>query len=231
MPSTIIGGSDLQPYHIAEPDPFANKYSTSVPSGMSCNSFNNHTYNVNNGGNGNNGNGNNSGPTHLTTGCYTGFNPSGGGTYIMDPGTYYLNNTDFSPGGGVTIIGTGVTIILTGTNPGSITLDGNETVQLSAPTSGTYSKMLFIQSSAASLNNTNKINGTSASYFDGAMYLPTGQIQFNGTSSASTQCAMVVGWTIDLSGNTNLQNSLTRPDGTPCTANETVTAKVVRLVE
>ena len=232
MPSSIIGGSDLQPYHIAEPDPFAGKYPTSVPSGMTCNNFQSHSYTVNNGGNNNNGNGNNnSGPTHLTAGCYTQFNPSGGGTYIMDSGTYYLNNTDFSPGGGVTIQGTGVTIILTGTNPGSIQLDGNETVQLTAPTSGTYAKMLFIQASNATTNNVNKINGTSASYFDGAMYLPTGEIQFNGTSSASTQCAMVVGWTIDLSGNTNLQNSLTRPDGTPCQANETVSAKVVRLVE
>lgn len=233
MPSSIIGASDLEPYHIAEPDPFAGKYSTSIPSGMSCTNFQQHYVSVNNGGNNNNGNGNgnNSGPQYLSPGCYTQFNPSGGGTYIMQPGTYYLNNTDFSPGGGVTIQGTGVTIILTGTNPGSINLDGNETVQLSAPTSGTYSKMLFIQSSSATLNNVNKINGTSSSYFDGAMYIPTGEIQFNGTSGASTQCAMVIGWTIDLSGNTNLQNSLTRPDGSACTANETVSAKIVRLVE
>jgi Flp pilus assembly protein TadG len=227
MPSSINGATDLQPYHVAEPDPFASKYPTSVPSGMNCTNFQSHT--VNNNGNGNgggNGNGNTSGPITLTPGCYSGFNPSGGGTYTMQPGTYYLNNTDFSPGGGVTITGTGVTIILTGTNPGSVNLDGNETIQLSAPTSGTYSKMLFIQSSAASLNNLNKFNGTSSSSFDGAMYFPTGQVQLNGTTGAMTKCAMVVGWTIDISGNANLQN-----DTTGCTANETVSAKVVRLVE
>jgi hypothetical protein len=227
MPSSINGATDLQPYHVAEPDPFASKYPTSIPSGMNCTNFQSHT--VNNNGNGNgggNGNGNTSGPITLTPGCYSGFNPSGGGTYTMQPGTYYLNNTDFSPGGGVTITGTGVTIILTGTNPGSVNLDGNETIQLSAPTSGTYSKMLFIQSSAASLNNLNKFNGTSSSSFDGAMYFPTGQVQLNGTTGAMTKCAMVVGWTIDISGNANLQN-----DTTGCTANETVSAKVVRLVE
>jgi Flp pilus assembly protein TadG len=225
MPSSINGATDLQPFHVAEPDPFASKYPTSVPSGMNCTNFQTHT--VSNNGNGNGGgNGNNSGPISLTPGCYTSFNPSGGGTYTMQPGTYYLNNTDFSPGGGVTITGTGVTIILTGTNPGSVNLDGNETIQLSAPTSGTYSKMLFIQSSAASLNNLNKINGTSSSSFDGAMYFPTGQVQLNGTTGAMTKCAMVVGWTIDISGNANLQN-----DTTGCTANETVSAKVVRLVE
>jgi hypothetical protein len=46
-----------------------------------------------------------------------------------------------------------------------------------------------------------------------------------------TQCAMVVADLVDFTGNTNLQNSLTRPDGTPCTANQTVTANIVRLVE
>ena len=232
MPSSITGATDLQPYHIAEPDPFASKYPTSIPSGTNCTNFQSHNYTQNNGGNANNGNGgNNSGQTHLSVGCYTGFNPSGGGTYYMDPGVYYLNNTDFSPGGGVTLIGSGVTIILTGTNPGSVNLDGNETIQLSAPSTGTYSKMLFIQSASATNDNLNKFNGTSSSYFDGAMYLPQGQVQFNGTSGASTQCAMVVAWTIDFSGNTNLQNSLTRPDGTACQDNTTVTAKIVRLVE
>lgn len=223
MPSSITGSSNLQPYHIAEPDPFAGLYSTTVPSEMSCKNFNSQIYKQTGGNSGNK-------SYYLSAGCYNSFNPSGGGTYYLDPGTYYLNSTDFSPGGGVTMIGSGVTIILTGTTPGSINLDGNETIQLSAPTSGTYAKMLFIQSSSATTNNLNKINGTSTSYFDGAIYEPTGQIQFNGTSSAMTQCAMVVGWTETFNGDTNLQNSLTRPDGTACTANQTVPAYGVRLV-
>jgi Flp pilus assembly protein TadG len=226
MPSSINGATDLQPYHIAEPDPFASKYPTSIPSGTNCSNFQSHTYTQNNGGNSNNGNGNNNGPSHLTAGCYSGFNPSGGGTYYLDAGTYYLNNTDFSPGGGVTLTGTGVTIILTGTSPGSVNLDGNETLQLSAPTTGTYSKMLFIQSGSATTNNLNKLNGTSSTTLDGAIYFPTGEVQFNGTTGAMTKCAMVVAWTVDISGNANLQNNTTG-----CTANETVSAKIVRLVE
>lgn len=225
------GASNLQPNHIAEPDPFAGKYPTAVPAGMSCGNFQSHTYFVNNGGNGNNGGGNNGGILHLTPGCYNQFNPSGSGSYIMDSGTYYLDSTDFSPGGTVTLTGTGVTIILTGTNPGSVNLSGNQTIQLSAPTSGTYAKMLFIQASNATTDNLNKINGTAGSYFDGAMYFPNGTLQLNGTSANQTQCAMVVADVVDITGNTSLQNSLTRPDGTPCTANQTVTAKMVRLVE
>ena len=91
--------------------------------------------------------------------------------------------------------------------------------------------MLFIQAAGATTDNLNKINGNSGSYFDGAMYFPSGLVQFNGSSGAMTQCAMVVADLVDFTGNTNLQNSLTRPNGTPCTNNTTVTAYVVRLVE
>ena len=91
--------------------------------------------------------------------------------------------------------------------------------------------MLFIQASNATTDNLNKINGTSGSYFDGAMYFPSGTLQLNGTSANMTQCAMVVADVVDITGNASLQNSLTRPDGTPCTANTTVTGKIVRLVE
>jgi Flp pilus assembly protein TadG len=222
MPSSFNGCTSctLDPYHVAEPDPYAGQYSTSVPSGTSCTGFTSHDYKDTN----------KKTVHYMSAGCYSGFSPSGGDTYYLDAGTYYLNNTDFNPGGGVTIIGTGVTIILTGTSPGSISLDGNETVKLSAPTSGTYKNMLFIQSSSATTNNVNKINGNSGSYFDGAIYEPQGQIQFNGSSGAMTQCAMVVGWTETFSGNTNLQNSLTRPDGTACTNNTTVAGKRIRLV-
>lgn len=232
LPSDLAshGASNLQPNHIAEPDPFAGKYPTTVPSGMPCTNFQSHTYTVNNGGNSNNGNGG-GGTPHLSVGCYSQFNPSGSGTYVMDPGTYYLDSTDFSPGGSVTLTGSGVTIILTGTNPGSISISGNQTLQLSAPTSGTYSKMLFIQASNATTDNLNKINGNAGSYFDGGMYFPNGTAQFNGSSGSMTQCAMVVADVVVFTGNTNLQNSLTRPDGTACTANQTVTAKIVRLVE
>lgn len=233
VPTDLLthGATDLQPYHIPEPDPFAGKYPTAIPSGMSCGNFNSHTYTVNNGGNGNNGNGNNTGTMHLTPGCYNQFSPSGSGSYVMDSGVYYLDSTDFNPGGTVTLTGTGVTIILTGSSPGSVSLSGNQTLQLSAPTTGTYAKMLFIQASNATTDNLNNINGNAGSYFDGGMYFPNGLAQFNGSSGSMTQCAMIVADLVNFTGNTNLQNSLTRPDGSACTGNQTVTANIVRLVE
>ena len=233
VPADLLthGATDLQPYHLPEPDPFAGKYPTAVPAGTTCGDFGSHTYTTDASGQIINGNPPGS-QTHLTPGCYTGFSPSGNNTYAMEPGTYYLNSTDFSPGGTVTLTGTGVTIILTGATPGAVTLSGNQTIKLSAPTSGTYEDMLFIQASNASLDNLNKINGNTGSYFDGAMYFPSGKVQFNGSSSSQTQCTMVVADVVDFTGNAGLQNSLFRPDGvTPCTNNTTVTASIVRLVE
>ena len=231
LPSSLNGSTNLQSYVAPMPDPFAGLYPTDIPSGMTCDSFSHQTFQLNSQGQVTNGNSPNN-TTHVAPGCYTDFSPSGNGTYYMDSGTYYLKDTNFGPGGTVTIIGSHVTIILTGSSPGIIDLSGNQTIKLTAPTGGTYDKMLFIQSSAAGLNNLNKINGTSNSYFDGAFYLPKAQVQFNGTAGAMTSCAMIVSWTVDFAGNANLQNSLYHPDGvTPCEANKSIPGYVMKLVE
>jgi len=241
MPSAITGVTTIQSHHIAMPDPFANKYSTSIPAGMSCSNFQTHNYNVGTG---------QSAVKHLSPGCYSGFSPNGSNTYYMDPGVYYLNNTDFNLNGQDTLIGTGVTIILTGTTPGSVSVNGTSTVQLTAPVaddpatatvepttcgshtedgvsvdSCAYKKMLFIQAPGATTDNNNTINGTNSSFYDGAMYFPKGDINFTGTSGAMTKCAMVVGYVVNFSGNTNLQN-----DTTGCSANQTAKGKAIRLI-
>jgi Flp pilus assembly protein TadG len=232
LPSSITGSTNLQSYVAPMPDPFAGLYPTAVPAGMSCNTFNSSVFSTNANGQVVQGNPPNS-QKHVGPGCYSDFSPSGNGTYYLDAGTYYLNNTDFAPGGTVTLIGTGVTIILTGSSPGPgvVNLSGNQTIKLSAPTSGTYAKMLFIQAGNATLNNLNKFNGTSSSYFDGAFYFPNAQVQFNGTAATQTTCAMVVAWTVDITGNADFQNATTKPDGSPCDGSKTVPGYVMKLVE
>src|SRR6266542_53604 len=199
LPSAITGVTTLLPHYLPQLDPFAGLYSTSIPSGCPNYTPNSPqaTYTTGTGQNR---------ITHLYsyethTVCYSNFKFTGG-TYVLDAGTYYIDSADFDTTGGTTLTGTGVTIILTGTTPGSIKMAGNATVQLSAPTTGTYAKMLIIQSSAASTNNANTINGNSSSSFDGAFYLPKGQVTFSGSTGATTKCAMVIGWTLDFTGNT-----------------------------
>jgi Flp pilus assembly protein TadG len=186
----------------------------------------------------------------LSPGCYTGNNQFKftGGKTRLNPGVYYLDNVDFDAQGG-TIVGDGVTIILTGTTPKQIKLNGNATIQLTAPTAtipavgatpavpgtcGTFSgtnscnftKMLFIQSTnAVWSNNSNIINGSSTSKFDGAIYIPNQQVSFSGSSGAITKCAMVVAKRVEFAGNANLQN-----DTTGCTANSKVKGKIIRLI-
>lgn len=222
LPSSINGVTTLLPHYISQPDPYAGKYSTSIPSGESCKSLNSQRTGSSKSG------------YNLSPGCYTDFKLTG--TYTLSPGVYYLDNADFDTTGGATLSGTGVTIILTGTTPGSIKTNGNSTIDLSAPTSsncGTYNSvntcnyenMLFIQSSSATTNNSNTINGNASSKLDGTIYAPSGNLTFSGDSAAATQCLMVVGYTLTFTGNTNIQNSTSG-----CTAATTQSATEVKLV-
>ena len=94
-----------------------------------------------------------------------------------------------------------------------------------APTTGTYAKMLLIQAPSATQGNVSKINGNNGAKFDGAIYFPKGTLNFLGSSSASTKCAMIVAFHVDFGGNTDIQNNTTG-----CTANSSVPGKIVRLV-
>jgi len=217
LPSSSLtshGASNIQPYHVAETDPYAGKYDTSIPAGYTCSDWNSAANSYTSGG-----------VTHLRGDhCYSSFNP-GNGTTVLDPGVYYLNSIGISVNGNTTLTGTGVTIIFTGTNPGSISMNGNAVINLTAPTTGTFAKMLMIQSSAATSGNSNTINGNNNAGFDGAIYFPKGQMNFTGSSSTATKCLMLVALRVDFGGNTDIQNNTTG-----CTANTTVTSKKVRLV-
>ena len=212
----INGVTNEQSHHVAQPDPYEGKYSTDIPPSVPCGSMNDHVVSVS------------GGVTTLSPGCYTGNNQFKftGGNYVLQPGTYYLDSTDFSTQGNGTITGDGVTIILTGTNPGQVNINGTSTVQLTAPTTGPYANMLMIQSSSASdSNNANIINGSNTSSFDGAIYIPKQQVTLSGSSGAMTKCAMFVARRVEFAGNSNIQNNTTG-----CTAATKVKGKMIRLI-
>ncbi len=218
MPSAITGtaSSALKPYQMPLPDAFKDKYSTDIPPSLPCGGQNTHVVSTLNG------------VTTLSPGCYSGGNAFKftNGETILLPGTYYLDNADFDVSGTNTkVIGTGgVTIILTGSSPGTIKISGGQ-VNLTAPTTGDYAKMLIIQSKNATLNNNNTINGNSNSTFDGAFYMPSGDINLSGGSGATTKCVMISSRRIVFSGNSDLQNNTVG-----CQANMTIPGKIVRLV-
>lgn len=215
LPSSITGVTTLRPHQVPMADPFYGQYSTTVPSGMNCTNFQSHTSNGN------------TNPKTVTAGCFTSFAPNGNTTYNLDPGVYYLQNTDLKLAGQDVINCTGCTFIFTGDTPGKPDINGTTTVNISAPTdpASPYYKMLFIQAANAATENNVTINGTNNSKFDGTMYFPKGQVTFSGTSGASTKCAMIVAYTAVFTGNTNLQNDLTG-----CTANQKKKTKAIRLI-
>ena len=212
----INGVTNEQSYHLAQPDPFENMYDTSIPPSMTCGSLNSHIVSTS------------GGVTTLSPGCYSGNNQQfkfNGGAYVLQPGVYYLDSIDFIATGG-SISGTGVTIILTGSTPGQISMNGNATLNLTAPTTGPFAKLLLTQSpNASNSTNANVINGNASSTFDGTIYFPKQEVKFSGTSGAQTKCAMVVARRVNFEGNADIQNNTTG-----CVANGKVKGKVIRLI-
>lgn len=207
----INGSPNAQEYAVPMVDPYAN-LSTDIPAGMACTNWN-HNSKTNADGS-------------KKPGCYNSFDPNGVAT--LSPGTYYLNGADIKLTGGEGLVGNGVTIILTGSPVGSVDLNGNGTVNLKAPTSGDFANLLFVQarSNPDIANGTaNKINGNSTTALDGVIYFPNGNLTITGSSTSSTQCAMIIGWNVTFSGSAEVQN-----DTSSCVADTTMSGKRVRLI-
>lgn len=138
----------------------------------------------------------------LNQGTYEhGITASGSGTITMNPGLYiFLGGITTS--GSVSVLGTGVTIY----SPSSgITMSGTGSVNLTAPTSGTYSGIAFYEgrtnTSGATLSGGSNLNVT------GAFYAPDATLTFSGGSNAQALNIGLVVKDVVFSGNTYVQQS------------------------
>ena len=124
-----------------------------------------------------------------------------GGPVTLEPGLYIVENGDVTMSGGGSIAGTGVTIYMT--KNARMRLTGNGDVNLTAPTSGPYSGLLFF----GGRNQTgveHKIAGTTGSVIQGAVYLPASDVEYRGNSAHSDGCTQIIANTIDFNGNSSL---------------------------
>jgi Flp pilus assembly protein TadG len=222
----------LQPFTLAQADPFANVPAPTVFPTSNC-----PNYRVNN-------------PNDTDAFDASDANVSGlpSGTYCV--GSLTLNGTTTFPAnstiivdGGSVSVGaqahvscSGCTFILTSrtaaTNPqsiGNVNINGGAQLSLSAPGTGTYKGLIFYQDRRAqdgtSASQQNTLNGNSSSFFQGAFYFPSQQVTFNGTAGMSTACMQLVARRVLYSGNMNISNSCPANSGKP-----DFTGKRVRLV-
>ncbi|MDQ3039609.1 MAG: pilus assembly protein TadG-related protein, partial [Pseudomonadota bacterium] len=158
-----VNGTNVElSYQLKQPDPFASKYSTTIPDPTLCKTLAQHV--------GTTPTLNSEGYKVINPGCYkaqgngnnaalSAFSTSNEKIALM-PGTYYIDSANFSIGANTFLKvnsptgSEGVTIILTGATPGRVSIDANADVQLRAPSTGDYSKMLFIQSPSATAVST-----------------------------------------------------------------------------
>jgi len=202
--NNYASGTVLNSYSISQPDPYA---SIGLPTGYNCsnqlniqpsNGNGNQTTRVQNNGNG--------------IQCYRGMDIKGSVTF--DPGTYVIDGSTgnpFSVGAGAVVNCTGCTFILTTTSTDMTTIatarmNGNATWNVSAPETGTYTGIMFYQDRRALSGTTNFITGDSSSFFQGAVYFPTQEVQFTGNSSMNSKCLQIVARTVTFTGSNYIQN-------------------------
>ena len=118
------------------------------------------------------------------------------GVYVIDGGTLKLNAS-------ADISGTGVTFYLT--NGATLSFNGNATLDLTAPTSGTYAGVLMFGDRTQSYA-TNTINGNSYSNLTGAIYFPSQDVRFLGNFGGSNGCLQVVASTIYYTGSASFHS-------------------------
>lgn len=156
----------------------------------------------------------------LSPGLYEGgITITGNANVTFSPGVYILAGGGLKVTGNSTLDGSGVTFYdtsgLGGYQP--IVLSGNETANLSAPTSGPLEAMLFFQDRSVPEGSPGSVVvGNATSNFDGVVYFPTTSVTYTGNSGGGY--TVLVADTIAVTGNASMtigNNYSSLADGSP----------------
>ena len=154
-------------------------------------------------------------------GHYCGMAFHGQSFYHLNSGVYIVDGDDFVINSGVTVFGTDVTIYLV--NGARINISGSPTIDLAAPTSGVYSGILFFAERDASTQLNHTINGSATTNFTGAIYAPTDDINYAGGAGGVNGCLQVIGWTVEMTGNSEFESECDTAGTTDIAVGESVT--------
>jgi hypothetical protein len=130
-----------------------------------------------------------------------------GANVTLTAGIYYLDGGDLTMNGGATMTGSGVTLVFTSQNKSgyaTASINGNATVNLTPPRSGSTAGIVIFGDRNIPVGTTFKFNGGANQYLGGAIYVPTGAINFAGGAGTSTSCTQIIGNTVTFVGNSSL---------------------------
>ena len=183
-------------------NPFVNALPQVNPG--SCN-FNNQTYN--------------SGNVTINPGVYCGWtNFNGSGNLTLNPGLYIIENGGMTFNSSWTVTGSGITFYFVDQNA-TLQFNGNVTINLSAPSSGTYANILMLEPDSLPSSNL-PIDGTNGSSIQGLLYLPSRNVTINSVSNVSSnQVTMVFSTLIFDALNWNFQAGVISMNGASSTTN------------
>jgi len=132
----------------------------------------------------------------------------GSATVTFDAGTYVVNGGGISFGNSASITGSGVTFYNTGQYSqaiGPVSSGGSVTLTLSAPSSGTYQGMLFMQDRIVANATANSFANSATTSLSGTLYFPTCSLTYSGSSTTATYTAIVAD-TVSFTGSASFKN-------------------------
>lgn len=119
----------------------------------------------------------------------------------FEPGLYIIDGQSLTTSANADVTGSDVTFFLTG--GADLGFRGTSTVNLTAPSTGTYAGILFFgdrsDSSAEYI-----FNGTSDSLLTGTLYAAAGDVTYAGDFTGQDGCLQIVAYRIDLTGGSNM---------------------------
>jgi hypothetical protein len=127
----------------------------------------------------------------------------------LEPGVYIIEDGSLTVNAQASLSGKGVTFYITGSK-GGFTINGGSSIDLHAPTSGTYGGVLIYQDPASKANGggtiVNTLNGGADTVINGGIYTPTQGIRINGSSGFGQNSAYmpVIADTITITGSSQV---------------------------
>jgi hypothetical protein len=153
----------------------------------------------------------NSNTATMGPGVYCGgITVSGSAQLTLTQGTYILNGGGLrvSNSGRLTNTGSGVTFFNTGKNGyalGAVGIGGAAVLSVSAPTSGAYKGMLFLEDPTLASGSSSSFANSASSTMSGTFYFPKGALSYTGASTTAVFQAFIVS-TMTVTGSSAFKN-------------------------